>query len=293
MTAENPGRTLLDIALDLVGREFPTHPLHRPTPGAVAFDGSPRECSCNKPACGSVGKHPRTPHGCNDATLDEAQVRKWWGLWPDANIGIATGHALTDGGDLVVVDIDGAQGEESFALACEELFPFPDTFTVRTGSGGRHLYGRARRSVRSRTGVLPGVDVRGVGGYVVAPGSTHASGQHYFIESGTPDQLAWIPDEWLNLLEPAAPDSSGHSAASADEWIQLVTHGVEEGGRNAAVARLAGHLLARGLHGRVALALVEAWNDARNRPPLSAVEVEATVRSIAAREVAKQQGVRR
>lgn len=293
MPAENHPRTLLDIALDLVGRGFPTHPLHRPTPGAVAFDGSPRACSCNKPACGSVGKHPRTPHGCKDATLDEARIRKWWGAWPDANIGIATGHTLPAGGDLVVLDIDGAQGEASFALVCDELFPFPETFSVRTGSGGRHLYARAGRSVRSRAGVLPGLDVRGVGGYVVAPGSVHASGQHYAIETGTPDEIAWIPDEWLNVLEPSQPESTGHTAASADEWIQLITKGVEEGGRNDAVARLAGHLLARGLHGRVALALVEAWNDARNRPPLSAVEVEATVRSIAAREVAKQQGVGR
>lgn len=59
-------------------------PLHTP-----AGDGS---CSCRKPDCGSPGKHPRTAGGLKDASTDPEAIRRWWRMWPDANIGIVTGR---------------------------------------------------------------------------------------------------------------------------------------------------------------------------------------------------------
>jgi len=50
------------------------------------------------------GKRPLTDHGVKDATTDEATIRGWWARWPDANIGIATGHGL------VVIDVDRRRG---------------------------------------------------------------------------------------------------------------------------------------------------------------------------------------
>jgi hypothetical protein len=50
----------------------------------------------------SGGKQPYPgTHGCKDAATDPDQIRAWWTRWPDANVGIATGH-LVD-----VIDIDG------------------------------------------------------------------------------------------------------------------------------------------------------------------------------------------
>src|SRR6187401_3540161 len=48
------------------------------------------KCSCRKPDCANQGKHPRTTHGFKDASIDLEQIDKWWGMWPDANIGVAT-----------------------------------------------------------------------------------------------------------------------------------------------------------------------------------------------------------
>ena len=45
-------------------------------------------------------KVPATAHGVKDATTDEATIRGWWGTWPDANVGYATGYGVA------VVDID-------------------------------------------------------------------------------------------------------------------------------------------------------------------------------------------
>lgn len=67
-------------------------PLHSPD-----GDGG---CTCNRPSCPSPGKHPRTSNGVHDATTDLDQIREWWSKWPDANIGMATGH----GNPVIEVD---------------------------------------------------------------------------------------------------------------------------------------------------------------------------------------------
>ena len=69
-------------------------------------------CSCGKADCPSPAKHPRTPHGLKDASLDIATIESWWSRWPDANIGIVTGA----GSGIVVLDIDPRHGgDESLA----------------------------------------------------------------------------------------------------------------------------------------------------------------------------------
>lgn len=118
-------------------------------------------------------KTPLTKHGYKDATSDESQIQTWWVQWPDANIGLATGRVS----GLVVIDVDGPQGEESL----KSLPPMPATWEVSTGRG-RHLYYRSPEgaSVGSSAGRLgEKLDVRGEGGYVVAPPSIHPNGHRY------------------------------------------------------------------------------------------------------------------
>lgn len=108
----------------------------------------------------------RGTRGCKDATSDEDTIRGWWERWPDSNVGVATGH-LVD-----VVDIDGAAGQQSRADNAR-LFSSLDVIgkvdTPRTG--GEHLYVPANPEVGNGAGLLPNVDYRGRGGYVVAPPS--------------------------------------------------------------------------------------------------------------------------
>src|ERR1035437_3207937 len=118
---------LLDGALAIASAGWPVIPLHTPIDDA---------CDCRRPDCSSPGKHPRTRNGLNDATTDAEQIRKWWRMWPHANIGAV----VPDG--FVVVDVDVA--DLAVDLRSEEL---PATATSRTGRG-RHLIYRTSTLIR-------------------------------------------------------------------------------------------------------------------------------------------------
>jgi hypothetical protein len=167
-------RATVDVAaLVYARRGWPVFPCHSPL-------GRGDLCTCGLRDCASPGKHPRVRNGLNVATTDESQVRRWWQHWPRANVGIRTGAAS----GLVVVDVDPAHGGtdclESLVVAHGRFFD--NTRTVRTGGGGWHFYFRhPGHLVRNDTGrrLGPGIDVRGDGGYVLAPPSLHSSGNRY------------------------------------------------------------------------------------------------------------------
>lgn len=113
--------------------------------------------------CGKVG------HGLWDATTDVTLIRSWWAATPQANIGIRTGDLFT------VIDIDVPEGWDSLAkMRAAGRLP-KICGRVATPSGGTHLYvpptgeGNAGK-------VIPGIDIRGVGGYTVAPPSKSEDG---------------------------------------------------------------------------------------------------------------------
>jgi hypothetical protein len=136
-------------------------------------------------------KSPALCRWSREATTDEATIRRWWSSHPCANIGVATGPS-----GLIVVDIDNKDGKDGAAsLALLEMLyeQLPTTLTVRTASGGRHIYlrGACRNSV-CKLGA--GLDVRSAGGYVVAPGSLLDGGGEYCWERDA--TVAAAPD-WL------------------------------------------------------------------------------------------------
>ena len=96
MTVEELTPSLLLLAaIGYAEKGWKVFPLHTPGP-----DGT---CSCMRSGCADAGKHPRTQHGVKAATTELETIYQWWTLWPQANIGIATGS--TSG--IVVIDIDG------------------------------------------------------------------------------------------------------------------------------------------------------------------------------------------
>lgn len=120
--------------------------------------------------------HPHTS-GCKDATSDPDLIRAWWDRWPGSNVAIATGH-LVD-----VVDIDGPVGIGSYARRILDDVGLPTGPAVvgvvcTPRPGGKHLYIPAAPGHGNRTSMLPGIDHRGAGGYVVAPPSTTVQGQY-------------------------------------------------------------------------------------------------------------------
>lgn len=183
MSSGTPGAAALEYARQ--GR--PVFPCHTPTHGG---------CSCHRSACSSPGKHPRTPNGLRDASTDPQVVAAWWRRWPDANVGVVTGRPS----GLVVVGVDpGHGGIDSMRQLVAEHGPLPPGPRVRTGSGGWHVvFAWPGQQVPNSAGrVGPGVDIRGDGGYVVAPPSLHVAGGRYeWNRGGEPPQL---PD-WLERL---------------------------------------------------------------------------------------------
>lgn len=107
-------------------------------------------------------------HGCNDATTDADRIHRWWQAHPDSNVGIATGH-LVD-----VFDIDGYGGAVSRVRFWDNVFGVVDIDAIARVStprpGGLHLYVPATGDGNGAS-IAPGIDYRGLGGYVVAPPS--------------------------------------------------------------------------------------------------------------------------
>lgn len=249
---------------------FPTHHIEA---GGV--------CSC-RTACKSPGKHPRTPNGLQDATTDRDQIERWWGLWPDANIGVRTGRIS----NLLVLDVDNknsvdigggvliSEGVDTLSKLQEENGPLPGTLTQETGSGGTHyLFGypdEADVEYRNRASFLPSLDVRGEGGYIIVPPSNHKSGNRYRWLNE--NHVLRAPDWLLKLIrEPAT--THGHV---------LTEEPIREGSRNQELTRIAGHYRGVYCHDETDLFdLLMEQNQRRVFPPLEADEVRRIARSVA------------
>jgi hypothetical protein len=109
--------------------------------------------------------------GFANATIDLEQIKKWWTEFPDANIGVCPGE------NHIVVDLDRKHGKDGVESICKSLgidqFEIlSDTFIVQTTTGGYHLYYKCEEGWGSPVSVLAGVDIRGMNGYVLGPGST-------------------------------------------------------------------------------------------------------------------------
>lgn len=168
MTAIESTPSMLLSALWYARQGIAVFPLWWPSDG---------RCACPKgDRCPSPAKHPMTPQGFHDASADEEQVKAWWAKWPTANIGVPTGE------EFDVVDIDGAAQAWTEFTAIHKV---PEHYGVAMSgraAGGFHYYCRpgGKKTVPSGKNGLPkGVEIKGVGGYVVAPPSLHVSGATY------------------------------------------------------------------------------------------------------------------
>ena len=213
-------------------------------------------CSCDKPDCTSPGKHPRTRRGLRDASTDPWKLREWWTEWPEANVGVRTGSES----GIVVLDVDPRHGGDE-SLKDRTI---PPTLEAQTSAGGRHLYFRhPGGKVRNSTDLYPGLDVRGDGGYVVAPPSLHANGERYvWVNEGS--DLADAP-EWMLGRPSKSPSADGP---------------IPEGQRNDRLTSIGGSLRARGQEFPAIEKQLLEINDACCTPPLPPDEVRKVAESV-------------
>lgn len=215
--------TMLDAALDYAWRRWPVLPLRTPTDG---------RCTCDKDCGSNAGKHQRIADWPNQATTDAATIQQWWRLWPDANLGIATGQAS----GFFVVDVDPRHGGDDTLRELEARHgALPPTVEALTGGGGAHKLYKYPGPVKSGAGALGrGVDLKADGGCIVPAPSLHASGRRYCWEVSSHHDdvpIAEAPAWLLALLR--AETGEGHNERFA------VPETIRQGERNSTLYKLA------------------------------------------------------
>jgi hypothetical protein len=142
--------------------------------------------------CRPRGKDPLTLHGFKDATRDETQVSRWWTRSPNANIGLPTGKA----NGIMIVDLDGEEGERLLAKLEERHGKLPTTSRAKT-SRGHHLYfGLPKDCAKVPSSNDAGIHIRADDGYAIAPPSVHLSGKTYEWDEQSPEDFVLAP-QWL------------------------------------------------------------------------------------------------
>lgn len=205
--------------------------------------------------CRPADKKPYT-RWSRTATTIEADVRKLWYAWPDALIAVCTGDGL------VVVDDDRGLAEPDPAMAT--------TLTCRTRSRGWHHWFRTSNPIGCAVGVIPGLDIRGNGGYVIAPPS---EGWEWFNDAPMLPLPAEIVAVWKDR-ERLSRFGPGFKMAER----------VAEGGRNSYMAQFVGYAIRMGFDTLDELLPLALEHNAEVCvPPLDDAEVRRTTRSILTR----------
>lgn len=250
----------LSKALQLIEKKFSLIPLHKPEKNGG--------CSCGK-KCSSQGKHPRIRNWTEKASNDPAQIREWWGKWPDANIGIVCGEVS----NIVVLDMDPRHnGEDSLEKLEREIGTFTQTTTIVTGGGGKHfyyLYPGLNKLKNSNGKLGEGLDIKTDGGYVVAPGSLHKSGKKYDWLFRL-KEIKPFPDMLIRKLKGGQKSEKSTKLNSTDP--------IHEGARNDTLFKIAVQLRRRGANKIQIESELTNINGIRCNPPLGKSEI----RSIAA-----------
>ncbi len=161
--------TELQKTLDIFSASnFQTFPLY-------TIEGG--KCTCGETDCRSPGKHPKSIDG-----FKSARVHSDSNDFNGSNVGLYCGESL------IVLDADKKNGglETLKELKAKHGKDFR-TVMAHTGGGGFHIFYRTHKPLKTRTGILKGVDIRANGGYVVLAPSLHLSGERY---------------RWVNKCEP-------------------------------------------------------------------------------------------
>ena len=183
-------------------------------------------------------------------------------------------------GDFIVVDADTPEA----CIWAEENLPNTPCKVV-TGKGMHYYYNNpenyttyvARRTETSDPAKL--IDIRGVGGLIIAPYNIHATGAIYepkFINGwdwhDTSDLPNLTKEHWVMIT--GAEKLNGKAITSP-----FSMEGVVAGSRNDNAARLAGNLIAKNVSIEMVEFFVQSWNQ-QNKPPLPRSEISTTVNSI-------------
>lgn len=216
------------------------------------------------------GKIPTTKNGLHDFSADRATIDRWRRQEPWCNWGGR--HP-----ELIALDVDPRNGGSLQGLKLD----LSKTLTVRTGSGGLHVYYRFSGVARGRLADRPGVDIKkGTTGYCVMPGSLHPDTGNPYRILYSPSSIPPVPQHLLSSIQPPPPSARQVSRDDSDRepkdvgLIETVAS-AQEGNRNHALF----WALMRALEDGMAQATLDAICDAGEGNGLDPVEVRRTYRS--------------
>ena len=196
------------------------------------------------------------------------KIIEWFSNPEVAGIGIITGRIS----GIVVLDTDVGSDLSMITI--------PKTPTALSGGGGAHYYFKyPEKGIGSYVGILPKIDIRGDGGYIIAPPSLHTSGKNYkWAVSFEETSLANIPTWITNTL------GNREISNTSEQWKEIL-QGVTKGRRNDSAASVAGKFLKYFpvFEWDLAWETFVGWN-LRNSPPLSERELKSVFNSIAKSE---------
>lgn len=182
------------------------------------------------------------------------------GIYKNCNWALDCGKS-----NLYVIDVDGEAGKSSM-----DLLAISSPFTVKTPSGGLHLYFEGPGPTSSKT-IAPGIDSRGAGGYVLIPGST-VNGSGYSLVSDFP--IGPAPDEWkpkkadIKTTEPITSfDNPAHVKTAVLYLLNEAPEAIEGQGGDETTYKVAARVRDLGISEQKAFELMaDFWNPEKASP---------------------------
>jgi Protein of unknown function (DUF3987)/Bifunctional DNA primase/polymerase, N-terminal len=193
--------------------------IHSPSVTAAPTDNPNLTAALSLAAAGlhvfpaGVDKRPLLVGWQDKASSESEQIRNWWRAHPGALPALPVGRA-----GLLVLDCDrhpgGNDGIEAFnRLLRANGGKLADVPMAKTANGGAHLFFKQPKgkALGNKRGELPdGIDVRGVGGFVIAPGAVLPDGKRWHSLSGRPsladafkaDTIPELPQWLADIIRP-------------------------------------------------------------------------------------------
>ena len=209
------------------------------------------------------------PNGVLNASTDPAHIKALWKLYPLANVGIATGEK-----SFTAIDVDDKQG--SVALK-EAKLAIPKTRIHKTPRGF-HILVQYDPRIHQTAAVLPHVDVRNDGGYIVAPPSI-VNGVTYTVhKDGNLGSWGPMAERYERFIYERDKTKQSETEGRPGWVAALLTKGAPLHQRNDSAIRLAGYFRSRGIPQDIAAATMLQFAE-KCDPPFDQSELDSVIRS--------------
>lgn len=172
----------------------------------------------------------------SNATTDSRTIEEWWQRHPDAIPAICCDEVVVVDADRHHCGGDGVAALYALAVLNGGLSDHPVVLTP--GDGEHHYFAQPNPPLGNRTGNLPlNIDIRGVGGFVIAPGAVLHGKRWRMVRNFCPD-LPPLP-QWLEGLIRADRDDVVDQGRYVGETPDGPVNAVTDRERRYAAAALA------------------------------------------------------